>query len=98
MAKQDVYCTTIQKEDVSLCSTKISNGWWQRFLEQNPRIRLQSGDLTAVIWLDAVNPEKLNNYFDLLKQIFDEFGFEDCLEAIYNMEYCQNPTSKSCCN
>jgi len=29
-----------QKEDVSLWSDKISNGWWQKFLERNPGISL----------------------------------------------------------
>ena len=75
-----------QKEDVSLRKDKITNGWWQKFLERNPSIRLRSGDSTAGIRLDAVNPENLNNYFDQLKQIYDEFNFEEHPEAIYNMD------------
>ena len=64
--RRDVYSIVEQyvnqKEDVSLWSDKISNGWWQKFLKRNPDIRLRSGDSTAGIRLDAVNPENLNNY------------------------------------
>jgi len=48
-----------QKEDVSLRKDKITNRWWQKFLERNPSIWLQSGDPTSGIHLDAVNPENL---------------------------------------
>ena len=75
-----------QKEDVSLRKDKITNEWWQKFLEWNPSIKLRSGDSTAGIRLDAVNPENLNNYFDQLKQIYDEFNFKEHPEAIYNMD------------
>ena len=46
--RRDVYSIVEQyvnqKEDVSLRSDKISNGWWQKFLKRNPNIRLRSGD------------------------------------------------------
>ena len=84
-----------QKEDVSLQKEKITNGWWQKFLERNPGIKLRSGDLTAGIRLDAVNPENLNNYFDQLKKIYDEFNFEDHPEAIYNMDETGVPLEPS---
>ena len=75
-----------QKEDVTLRSSKITHGWWQKFLKRNPDLNLRSGDSTAAIRLDAVNPENLNNYFDSLRSIFDEFDFDDHPEAIYNMD------------
>ena len=55
------------------------------------RYRLRSGDSTARIHLDAVNPENLNNYFDQLKRIYDEFDFEEHPEAIYNMDKTRAP-------
>ena len=33
-----------------------------------------------------MNPENLNNYFDALRSIFDEFDFDDHPKAIYNMD------------
>lgn len=55
-------------------------------MKRNPEMSLRFGDSTALIRLDAVNPENLNNYYDSLRSIFDEFSFDDHLEAIYNMD------------
>jgi len=80
-----------QKEDVSLQSSKITHGWWQKFLKRHPDLSLKSGDSTAGIRLDVVNPENLSNYFDALRSIFDEFDFDDHPEAIYNMDETEVP-------
>ena len=36
--------------------------------------------------MDAVNTENMKAYFDLLRQIYDEHGFESCPECICNMD------------
>ena len=64
----------------------VSDGWWSRYLKRNPEISPQSGDSTAGVRMDAVNAENMKAYFDLLRQIYDEHGFESCPECIYNMD------------
>ena len=49
-------------------------------------LRLCAGDSTAGIRMDAVNAENIHAYFDLLRSVYDEFGFDDHPKQIYNME------------
>ena len=35
--------------------------------------------------MDAINADNLKNYFDQLRQIFDDYDFDIHPEAIYNM-------------
>ena len=52
----------------------------------NGGIILRSGDSTATVRMNAVNPENVNKYFDLLEKVFDECDFHSHPEAIYNMD------------
>ena len=70
------------KEDVSLKAARVTHGWWQKFKERNPSVSLRSGDSTAAVRLDAVNEENMNNYFDMLKDVFDKGDFWNHPEAI----------------
>ena len=67
--RRDVKCLVeqyaIQKN--VLKESAISNGWWQRFLERNPILRLRCGDSTAAIRMDVVNMENIKAYFEELK-------------------------------
>jgi len=63
------------KEDVSLRATRVTHGWWQKFLKRNPSLSLQSGDSTAAVRLDAMNDENMDNYFGMLKKVFDAGDF-----------------------
>ncbi len=76
----------IAKEKGTLKTNRISNGWWQQFLERNPSVRLRSGDATSYVQLDAVNKETIESYFALLKEVYDEFEFESHPERVYNMD------------
>ena len=67
-------------------SVNLSNGWWHNFKKRNPSLRLRCGDSTATVRMAAVNPENINDYFDLLQEIFDEYDFHEHPEAIYNMD------------
>ena len=42
---------------------------------RNPSLSLRRGDFTAGVRMDAVNFEKINEYFDLLKEVSQEYGF-----------------------
>ena len=65
---------------------RISNGWWRRFLQRNPTISLHSGDSTAQVRMQAINCENVEQYYDLLKEVLDEFDLENHSEQIYNMD------------
>ena len=85
--RRDVKClveTYISKERG--IKGPISDGWWRRFLERNPSLSLRSGDSTAGVRMDAVNCENMEAYFNLLREVFDEFDFDNCPQCIYNMD------------
>ena len=55
-------------------------------MKRNPFLCLRSGDSTAGVRMNAVNSENLNEYFDLLQEVFQKNQFADHPEAIYNMD------------
>ena len=67
-------------------SVNLSNGWWYNFKKRNPNLSLRSGDSTSTVRMNAVNPENVNTYFDLLEDLFDQFDFYSYPETIYNMD------------
>ena len=85
--RRDVKClveTYISKErDLK---GPISDGWWRRFLERNPTLSLRSGDSTAGVRMDAINSENMDAYFNLLREVFDKFDFDNRPQCIYNMD------------
>ena len=76
----------VAQEKKILRASKISDGWWRRFLERNPMLSLRSGDATANIRMDAVNEETMTSYFNLLKDLYEELNLADHPECIYNMD------------
>ena len=50
-------------------SVNLSNGWWYNFKKRNPNLSLRSGDSTSTVRMNAVNPENVNTYFDLLEDL-----------------------------
>ena len=63
----------------------ISNGGG-KFSSEKSTLRLHSGNSTAHVRMDAINAENLRAYYDLLKSVYDGYGFDSNPEAIYNME------------
>ena len=86
--RRDVRCLveSYLKQQGTLRGGKISNGWWEKFLKRNPTLSLRSGDSTAGVRMEAINRENLDNYFDLLRSVFDDFDFDKFPESIYNMD------------
>ena len=64
----------------------ISNGQWFKFKNRDPSINFRSRDSTAGVRMSVVNLENINHYFDLLEEVFEQYGFGDHPEAIYNMD------------
>ena len=71
------------KQKGVLRRSAISNGWWDK---RNPALSLRSGDPTAAVQLDAMSASNIKSYFDLLRNVYIEFDFENHPEAIYNMD------------
>lgn len=69
-----------------LKGVKISDGWWQRFLECQPKLTLRCGDSTAHVRMDAVNRETMDQYFALLKDVMEEHSLFDKPSQIYNVD------------
>ena len=60
-----------KKENLKRKSTKLSNGWWVRFLQRWPQLRLCKGDSFAIVREDASSNDVFKNYFDLFRERFD---------------------------
>jgi len=65
---------------------KISSGWWNKFIKRNPSLHLRCGDSTTGVRMNAVNTENINDYFDLLQEVFEQKGFADHPKAIYSID------------
>lgn len=60
----------------------VMDGGIRVFFRRNPTLRLHSGDVR----MDAINAENFRAYYNLLKNVYDEHGFDSHPEAIYNMD------------
>ena len=69
-----------------LQGTRISEGWWRRFLERQPMLSLRRGDSTAHTQMDAINQETMNQYFSLLEDVMTEHNLMDKPAQIYNVD------------
>jgi len=77
----------VATENGILKKKTISEGWFRRFLEQKPQLRLRKGDRTAGVRLDAMNNrEALENYFSLLKRMLEEKDLMNKSSQIYNVD------------
>ena len=90
--RRDVFCLvesylkTKTKTKKILMGTKLSHGWWEKFLKRNPNLVLRVGDSTAGVRFDAITTENMDHYFNLLKCVYDEYEFRKHPESIYNMD------------
>ena len=69
-----------------LRSECVTEGWWQRFLERQPRLSLRQGDNTAHIRIDAVNRETMEQYFAFLHDTLTTHGLLNKPSQIYNVD------------
>lgn len=77
---------SVVKEKGILRSSRISDGWWRRFLERQWTLSLQRGDPTAHIRMNSVNKAAIDSYYNLLEDILTEHKLFDCPAQIYNMD------------
>ena len=55
-------------------------------MERWPKLSLRKGDALAQPRANAVTPENLKNYFDLLKKTLNNNDIMNCPHRIYNMD------------
>ena len=86
--RRDVKCIVEHylKDNMRLRGPSLSDGWWIKFLQRHPNLRLRSGDSTAGMRMEAVNADNLRAYYAPLRNIYDEHGFDDHPERVYNMD------------
>ena len=66
---------------------KISDGWFRRFIERQPKLALRKGDRTAFVRMDAMKKqEELDNYYICLKSILVDNNLMDKPGQIYNVD------------
>ena len=76
----------VAREKATLRKKKISDGWFRRFMERQPYLRLRKGDATANVRMDYVNKETMTECFDLLKNVLSEHGLMNLPNQIYNVD------------
>ena len=66
---------------------KISDGWLRRLRERNPILKMRKNDSTASVCMNAFeDKEKLNCYFDLLKDVLEKNDLLNRPAQIYNVD------------
>ena len=73
---------------------KISDGWFRRFMERQPYLRLHKGDATANVRMNYVNEETMTEYFDLLKSVLMENELMESPNHIYNVDETGMPLER----
>ena len=53
----------VAKEKGTLQREWISQGWWNRFMEQQKDLSLRHGESISHVRMDAVNKETMDHYF-----------------------------------
>ena len=69
-----------------LRSSRVSEGWWWRFLERQSDLSLRQGDSTAHVRMDATNKETMDQYFSLLHETLVTHKICDKSAQIYNTD------------
>ena len=76
----------VAKDKGILRKERISQGWWNRFMEQQKDLSFRRGGSISHVRMDAVNKETMDHYFSLLKDTLDEHNLRDKPEQIYNVD------------
>ena len=77
---------TAATEKRVLRSSRVSEGWWWHFLEQQSNLSLRQGDSTAHIRMDAMNQETIDHYFSLLHDTLVTHDLINKPAQIYNID------------
>ena len=84
-AVQAIVGTIAQKKGLRV-DGHISDGWWSRFRQRWPQLRLRKGDLFPLVRMEITNVEVFDSYFNLLEETLLEHGIKDKPAQIYNCD------------
>ena len=77
---------SVAEEKGILHGSRISHGWWHRFLKRQADLTLRRGDNTAHVRMEAINQQTLKQYFELLNDTLREHDLLNSPSQIYNMD------------
>lgn len=64
----------------------VTNGWWERFCQRNPKMSLRSGVPLSLARASATDPEMLNRYYDTLEHSLRENDLFNKPGIIFNCD------------
>ena len=77
--------TALLKKGVQLKGC-LSQGWWVRFRQRWPELRLRKGDSFPIVREQATTYSVFKDYFDLLDETLTKNGLKDKPAQIYNCD------------
>ncbi len=76
----------VAAENNLLLKDKITDGWWHRFKERQPKLSLRHEDPTAHVRMDSVNKKTICAYYNLLEKTLEKYKLTNSPAQIYNMD------------
>ena len=64
----------------------MTDGWWHRFKERQPKLSLRRGDPTAHVRMDSTNKKTICAYYNLLEEMLQKNDLSHSPAQIYNMD------------
>ena len=64
----------------------VSHGWWDRFRERHPHLRLRAGECLAYVRAVCTNRQVLDRYFDLWEDVLLKNNLKDKPNRIFNLD------------
>ena len=64
----------------------VSHGWWDRFRERHPHLRLRAGERLAYVRAVCTNRQVLDRYFDLWEDVLVKNNLKDEPNRIFNLD------------
>jgi len=73
-------------QDVKGLTTKLSNGWWEKFKARHSELSIRTAERLAYNRAISSNQNIINNYFEMLKHTLEDNKILDVPNQIYNMD------------
>ena len=64
----------------------VNHGWWDRFRERHPHLRLRAGERLAYVRAVCTNRQVLDRYFDLWEDVLLKNNLKDKPNRIFNLD------------
>ena len=78
---------SVAREKGLLKKSRISDGWFRRFLQRQLQLCLRKGDATASVRMNAMSKQhELEEYFHVLKDVLEKNGLMNQPGCIYNVD------------